>query len=45
MDENPEMTTRKLALKMSELGLNNPKTGEPYHYGSIQKLLKNKFIE
>lgn len=43
IDEDPEMTTRKLALKMGELGLNNPKTGEFYHYGTIQKLLKNKF--
>jgi len=43
MDEYLGMTTRKLALKMAELGLNNPKTGEPYHYGTIQKLLNNRF--
>ena len=29
IDEDPEMTTRKLAIKMGELGLKNPKTGEP----------------
>jgi DNA invertase Pin-like site-specific DNA recombinase len=43
MDEDLGMTTRKLALKMGELGLTNPKTGEPYHYGTIQKLLNNRF--
>ena len=43
MDEDLDMTTRKLAIKMGVLGLNNPKSGESYHYGTIQKLLNNRF--
>ncbi len=43
IDSDPEMTNRKLAIQMGELGLKNPSTGEPYHYGTIHKLLRNKF--
>ncbi len=42
IDEDLEMTTRKLALVMGELGLTNPKTGDTYHYGTIQRHLEKR---